>query len=138
MGLQRIGTDLHRYVCGVYPAFIVGTLALMLHTTLADEAASPKHYHHGGIVINGSATKLIIWRSNDAADRIAKMESAGIEVTERDIEQAAACLVASGTAVSWLETNNSFPPTMTVIVREGPATGCTGIVSRDEFEPDKP
>jgi len=104
----------------------------------AGEAMSPKHYEHGGIVSDNPPDEIPIWRSADAMDRITKMMIAGVKPTQLDVNEAIACTVASGTAVSWVDASDGFPPTTTVIVREGPEKGCTGLVISDEFKADKP
>ena len=108
-------------------------------TALADEGTPSKHYEHGGTVSNeGPDGIVVVWRSDDAADRLAKMQAAGVKPTASDIFEAVACIVQKGTAVSWVDTSNGFPPTTAVIVREGPSKGCAGIVASEEFKADKP
>jgi hypothetical protein len=97
------------------------------------------HYEHGGKLLStGPQGVVIVWRSFEAMDRLAQMQSAGLKPTEGDIYQAIACIVPSGTAVSWLATNSGFPPSMRVIVREGPSKSCTGLVALQEFKADEP
>jgi hypothetical protein len=120
--------------------FVVFLSAILSYAVMtpAAEVTSSKHYEHGGTVSDDPPDEIPIWRSADAMDHITKMMVAGVRPTKSDLIEAIACMVASGTVVSWVDASEGSPPTTTVIVREGPEKGCTGLVVSDEFKADKP